>query len=58
MWKKKKQSWGMAFILLIVFLLAGYYLGGLYLYPDVTLENYSEVLILILRHPFSNYWNV
>lgn len=57
MWKKKKQSWGMAFILLIVFLLAGYYLGGLYLYPDVTLENYSEVLLLILRHPFSNYWN-
>lgn len=57
MWKKKKQSWGMAVVLLILFLILGYFISGLYLYQDVTLETVEEIFLDILRHPFQGYWN-
>lgn len=57
MWKKKKSAWGFALILLVVFLVGGYYVSGIFLYPEANLENFQEILIKVLQNPFQNYWN-
>lgn len=57
MWKKKKQSWGVAILLLTAAVVLGYYIGGLFLYQDLSLDNFQQYLSDIFRHPFRNYWN-
>lgn len=55
--KKKKPPIKAFIALLAVLMVGGYYLGGLFSYPSLTVDNYSNVLADILLHPFRNYWN-
>ena len=57
MWRKKKFSWLGALILLAIFVTIGYYISGIFLYADVNISNYQEVLKDIFTHPVRNYWN-
>ena len=57
MWRKKKFSWAGSLLLLVVFEVIGYYISGMFLYPDVNMSNYQEVLVDIFMHPMKNYWN-
>ena len=43
--------------MLVVFEVIGYYISGMFLYPDVNMSNYQEVLMDIFMHPMRNYWN-
>ena len=43
--------------MLVVFEVIGYYISGMFLYPDVNMSNYQEVLVDIFMHPMKNYWN-
>ena len=51
MWRKKKFSWAGSLLLLVVFEVIGYYISGMFLYPDVNMSNYQEVLVDIFMHP-------
>ena len=43
--------------MLVVFEVIGYYISGMFLYPDVNMSNYQEVLMDIFMHPMRDYWN-
>ena len=55
--KKKKPPIKALIALLAVLMIGGYYLAGLFSYPSLTVDNYSNVLADILLHPLRNYWN-
>lgn len=57
MWKKNKMPYGMFGLFLIICLIAGYYISGLFKEPGLNLVNMEERLGKILSSPFSNYWN-
>ena len=54
---KKLIPWQMLYLLLLIMLLASYYISGLFILLDVTLINYGEYLTYILLHPFRFWWN-
>lgn len=43
--------------MLVVFEVIGYYISGMFLYPDVNMSNYQEVLMDIFMHLMRDYWN-
>lgn len=55
--EKKKTPWGALAGLLLLSLVAGYYLGGVFNFPDAGFENYEELFGQVLMHPFRNYFN-
>lgn len=55
--RRKKPPIKAFIALLAVFLLGGYYLSGLFTFPSLSVQNYSDLLVDILCHPFRNYWN-
>lgn len=57
MWKKNKMPYGMFGLFLVICLIAGYYISGLFKEPGLNLVNMEERLGRILSSPFSNYWN-
>lgn len=55
--RKKKPPVKMLMVLLVVFLIIGYYIAGLFQYPNLSVQNYQAILLDIFLHPFQNYWN-
>lgn len=55
--QKKKPPVKLFLVLLVVSLLLGYYISGLFTYPNLNAGNYQTLLLDIFRHPFANYWN-
>ena len=53
---KKKTPYGLYFALLVIFLIAGYFVSGLYNIPNVKLNNLQDSLLYCFIHPLSN-WN-
>lgn len=54
--QRRKTPWGLFIVLLVLMCVVTYYLCGLFSIPDVTLTNYRDGLIYILRHPLQNWW--
>lgn len=53
---KKKTPYGLYFALLVIFLIVGYFVSGLYNIPNVKLNNLQDSLLYCFMHPLSN-WN-
>lgn len=56
MYQKKKTPYGVFFFILIVLLILGYLLSGVFKIRGASLENLEECLIYVCLHPLSN-WN-
>lgn len=55
-YQKKETPYGVFFFVLVVFLVFGYFLSGLFIIPDASLENFKENLLYVFMHPLGN-WN-
>ena len=55
--RKKKLPWGVLAVLLVLLLVGGYYISGLFGMEGVNLLNWQDYLGDIITHPFQSYWN-
>ena len=57
MTEKRKTPWKLFLLLLLLIEILAYYMGGLFLFGDLTLSNYKEKLAYIFMHPIHNWFN-
>ena len=57
MTEKRKTPWKLFFLLLLFVEVLAYYMGGLFLFEDLSLSNYEEKISFIFLHPFQNWFN-
>lgn len=57
MTEKRKTPWNLFLLLLLLIEILAYYMGGLFLFGDLTLSNYKEKLTYIFMHPIHNWFN-
>ena len=57
MTEKRKTPWNLFLLLLLLIEILSYYMGGLFLFGDLTLSNYKEKLAYIFMHPIHNWFN-
>ena len=57
MTEKRKTPWKLFFLLLLFVEVLAYYMGGLFLFEDLSLSNYGEKISFIFLHPFQNWFN-
>lgn len=57
MTEKRKTPWKLFFLLLLFVEILAYYMGGLFLFGDLSLSNYEEKISYIFLHPFHNWFN-
>ena len=55
--ERRKLPWGLLLSLLVLLMVIAYDLSGLAKLEGVTLANWQEQFVLILLHPFHNWWN-
>lgn len=55
--KKRKTPFALYGIMLMLFVLLGYLISGLYTIPDVSVVNVQENFCYICMHPFQHWWN-
>lgn len=54
---KRNTPYVLFAVFLCLFLVLGYFIGGLYLLPEVSIMNLQSSFIFICTHPFQNWWN-
>ena len=55
--RKKKLKWKPLIAVFVLIMIAGYYVGGIFTFKDLSIMNVDEMLIYVFTHPFENYWN-
>ena len=58
MQKKKKFNWAFWLFLLLPTMLLAYFIGGVFLFKDLSFNNFDAKLLHVITHPFSQlYWS-
>ena len=55
--EKHKPAIGLYVIALLVFLSVSYFLSGLFLFSNLSIENLEDTAAYIFMHPLRNWWN-
>lgn len=56
-YQKKRMPTGVLVVTLILVIVLSYYISGLFIIADLSLENAEERLAYIFMHPLMNWWN-